>query len=40
MDRPETDLEQELLKTKLDRAAREADADARLEEMKKRMGRS
>lgn len=40
MDRPETDLEQELLKTKLDRAAREADADAKLEEMKKRMGRS
>lgn len=39
MDRPETDLEQELLKTKLDRAAREADADAKLEELKKRMGR-
>lgn len=40
MDRPETDLEQELLKTKLDRAAREAEADAKLEELKKRMGRS
>lgn len=39
MDRPETDLEQELLKTKLDRAAREAEADAKLDELKKRMGR-
>lgn len=39
MDRPETDLEHELLKAKVDRAAREADADARLEELKKRMGR-
>lgn len=39
MDRPETDLEGELLKTRMKRAAREAEADARLEEMKKRMGR-
>ena len=39
MDRPETDLEHDLLKTRVDRAAREAAADARLEELKKRMGR-
>jgi flagellar biosynthesis chaperone FliJ len=40
MDRPEVDLEQELLKSRMDRAAREAEADARLEELKRRMGRS
>jgi hypothetical protein len=39
MDRPETDLEGELLKGRMERAAREAQADAKLEEMKKRMGR-
>jgi len=39
MDRPETDLEGELLKGRMERAAREAQADARLEELKKRMGR-
>ena len=39
MDRPELDLEHEALKGRADRAAREAAADARLEEMKKRMGR-
>lgn len=39
MDRPEVDLEQELLKAKMDRAAREAEADAKLEELKKRMGK-
>jgi chromosome segregation ATPase len=38
--RPETDLEQELLRSRMDRAAREAAADAKLEELKKRMGRS
>src|SRR5258708_17319264 len=39
MDRPETDLEGELLKGRMERAAREAQADARLEELKKKMGR-
>jgi phage shock protein A len=39
MDRPELDAEQEALKAKMDRAAREADADARLEELKRRMGK-
>ncbi len=38
-DRPELDPEQEALKAKLDRAAREAAADAKLEELKKRMGK-
>lgn len=38
-DRPELDLEHELLKTRADRAAREAAADARLDELKKRMGK-
>lgn len=40
VDRPELDAEQEALKVKMDRAAREADADAKLEELKRRMGRS
>jgi len=39
MDRPEVDLESELLQGRMKRAAREAEADAKLEEMKKRMGR-
>jgi hypothetical protein len=39
MDRPELDLEHELLKTRAQRAAREAEADARLDEMKKKLGR-
>jgi hypothetical protein len=39
MDRPEVDLEMDLLRTKVDRAAREAAADAKLDELKKRMGR-
>jgi len=39
MNRPETDLEGEMLKSKLEHAAREAAADAKLEELKKRMGR-
>lgn len=39
MDRPELDLEHDLLKTRVDRAAREAAADAKLDELKKRMGR-
>ena len=39
MDRPETDLEGELLKGRLERAEREAAADAKLEELKKKMGR-
>jgi hypothetical protein len=39
VDRPEVDPEQEALKAKLDRAAREAAADAKLEELKKRMGK-
>jgi len=40
MDRPELDAEQEALKARMDRAAREADADAKLEELKRRMGKS
>ena len=40
MDRPELDAEQEALKSRLDRAAREADADAKLEELKRRMGKA
>jgi hypothetical protein len=39
IDRPELDLEAELLKSRLERAQREAEADARLDELKKRMGR-
>lgn len=39
VDRPELDAEQEALKARMDRAAREADADAKLEELKKRMGK-
>jgi hypothetical protein len=39
MDRPETDLEGDLLKGRMERAAREAAADAKLDELKKRMGR-
>lgn len=39
MDRPETDLEGELLKGRMERAAREASADAKLDELKRRMGR-
>jgi len=40
VDRPELDAEQEALKARMDRAAREAEADAKLEELKRRMGRS
>ena len=39
MDRPETDMEGDLLRTRMERQAREAAADARLDELKKRMGR-
>ncbi len=39
MDRPDTDLEGELLKGRMERAAREAQADAKLDELKKKMGR-
>ena len=39
MDRPELDAEQEALKHRMDRAAREAAADAKLEELKRRMGK-
>ena len=39
MDRPEVDLEQEQLRARMDRAAREAAADQKLEELKKRMGK-
>lgn len=39
MDRPEVDLEQELLRGQMDRSAREAAADQALEEMKRRMGK-
>ena len=39
MDRPEVDLEMDLLRTQADRAAREAAANAKLDELKKRMGR-
>jgi hypothetical protein len=37
--RPETDVKDELLKQKFDRVAREAQADAQLDALKKRMGR-
>jgi hypothetical protein len=40
VDRPGLDAEQEALKSRMDRAAREADADAKLEELKRRMGKS
>jgi hypothetical protein len=39
VDRPELDAEQEALKARMDRAAREAEADVKLEELKKRMGK-
>jgi hypothetical protein len=39
MDRPETDLEGDLLKSRLTQAEREAAADAKLEAMKKKMGK-
>lgn len=39
-DRPELDAEQEALKGRMDRAAREAEADAKLEELKRRMGKA
>ena len=39
MDRPETDLEGEMLRSRLSQAEREAAADAKLEEMKRKMGR-
>lgn len=39
MSRPEVDVEQEQLRARLDRAAREAAADQKLEELKKRMGK-
>ncbi len=39
VDRPELDAEHEALKAKMDRAAREAEADAKLEELKRRMGK-
>ena len=38
-DRPELDPEQEALRARMDRAAREADAEAKLEELKRRMGK-
>jgi hypothetical protein len=37
--RPETDVKDELLRSNLDRAAREAEAEARLNALKKKMGR-
>ena len=37
--RPETDVGDELLRSNLDRAAREAEAEARLDALKKKMGR-
>ena len=37
--RPELDMEQELLKTKADRAAMEQAADAQLAHLKKKLGR-
>ncbi len=39
MDRPDTDLEGEMLRGRMERQAREAAADAKLDELKKRMGR-
>jgi hypothetical protein len=40
MDRPELDLEQEALKAQMERSAREAEAERKLEEIKKKMGRT
>lgn len=37
--RPATDVQDELLRSQLDRAAREAEAEARLDALKKKMGR-
>lgn len=37
--RPETDVHDELLRSQLDRAAREAEAEARLDALKKKMGK-
>ena len=37
--RPESDLAGELLRSRMDRAAREAQADAQLEALKKKMGK-
>jgi hypothetical protein len=39
VDRPDLEAEQEALKSRMDRAAREAEADAKLEALKKRMGK-
>lgn len=39
MDRPGTDVEDELLRHRMDRVALEAEADAKLEELKRRMGK-
>jgi hypothetical protein len=39
MDRPEVDLEQEHLRSQMDRAAREAAADEALDALKKKMGK-
>lgn len=39
MDRPEVDTEGDLLRSRIERQAREAAADARLEELKKKMGK-
>lgn len=39
MDRPGTESDDDVLRSRLDRQAREAVADAKLEEMKKKMGR-
>jgi len=39
MDRPEVDVEGELLRSRIERQAREAAAEAKLEELKKKMGR-
>lgn len=37
--RPATDVQDELLRSQLDRAAREAEAEAKLNALKKKMGR-
>ena len=37
--RPETDVGDELLRSQLDHAAREAEAEARLDALKKKMGK-
>lgn len=37
--RPDTDVKDELLRSQLDRAAKEAEAEARLDALKKKMGR-